>query len=148
MTGMLWSRMIRSGFSRGGDGQAFLAVGRLAPFAGERAKQAGQDQPDRLAVVDAEDGGGHWARVTTLDFEGQPMAIAEQVGPPVVYAGLGFRPAKRRCGKPTGVPRVQGYPSGSQLGGDAPGHHVGEFPGGILLHRVACLRRRRGRSGV
>ena len=62
------------------------------------------------------------------------MAIAEQVGPPEVYAGLGF---DRKRGVAGNDGRAQGarVSPGSQLGGDAPGDHVGDFPGGILLHR-------------
>jgi hypothetical protein len=64
------------------------------------------------------------------------MTIAAQVRPPVIHPGFGFdrqtwAAGDRRCAQAAreSVRR--------QLGRDLPGHHVCEFPSGIVLHCVA-----------
>ena len=67
------------------------------------------------------------------------MTIAEQVRPPVIHPGFGFdrqtwAAGDRRCAQAAreSVRR--------QLGRDPPGHHVCEFPSGIVLQFVGVPR--------
>ena len=73
------------------------------------------------------------------------MTIADEVSPPVVCAGVGFDRRKSTAGRGR---RAQGARVSlcCQVGRDAPGDHVGDFAGGIVVKRFPFGALKAGQS--